>query len=57
MAILQLLDTIQVKGSVITIDAIGIQTEIAEKMKQKRADYTLEIKKNKKTVQGNMRIF
>lgn len=37
-AIPQLLDTIQVKGNVITIDAMGTQTEIAEKIKQNRAD-------------------
>ena len=32
-AIPQLLDTIQVKGCVITVDAMGTQTEIAEKIK------------------------
>ena len=47
-AIPKLLDTIQVKGSVITIDAMGTQTEIAEKIKQKRADYTLAVKETKK---------
>ena len=34
-AIPQLLDAIQVKGCVITIDAMGTQTEIAEKNKTK----------------------
>ena len=49
-AIPQLLDTIQVKGSVITIDAMGTQTEIVEKIKQKCADYTLSIKENPKNL-------
>lgn len=49
-AIPKLLDTIQVKGSVITIDAMGTQTEIAEKIKQKRADYTLAVKENQKNL-------
>ena len=39
-----ILDAIQVKGCVITIDAMGTQTEIVEKIKQKRADYTLAVK-------------
>lgn len=49
-AIPQLLDTIQVKGSVVTIDAMGTQTEIAEKIKQKQADYTLAVKENQKNL-------
>ena len=49
-AIPQLLDAIQVKGCVIMIDAMGTQAEIAEKIKQKRADYTLAVKENQKTV-------
>ena len=49
-AVPQLLDTIQVKGSVVTIDAMGTQTEIAEKIKQKQADYTLAVKENQKNL-------
>lgn len=49
-AIPQLLDTIQVKGCVITVDAMGTQTEIVEKIKQKRADYTLVVKENQKNL-------
>lgn len=49
-AIPQLLDAIQVKGGIITIDAMGTQTEIAEKIKQKRADYTLAVKENQKNL-------
>ena len=45
-AIPKLLDTINVKGCVITIDAMGTQTAIAEKIRAKRADYTLAVKEN-----------
>lgn len=54
-AIPQLLDAIQVKGCVITIDAMGTQTEIVEKMKQKRADYTLAVKENQKNLYHEIR--
>lgn len=49
-AIPQLLDVIQIKGSVITVDAMGTQTEIVEKIKQKHADYTLAVKENQKNL-------
>lgn len=49
-AIPQLLDIIQVKGSIITVDAMGTQAEIAEKIKQKYADYTLAVKENQKNL-------
>ena len=49
-AIPQLLDVIRIKGSVITIDAMGTQTEIAEKIRMKHADYTLAVKENQKNL-------
>lgn len=54
-AIPQLLDTIHVKGSVITIDAMGTQTEIAEKIRDKKADYTLAVKENQKKLYTEIR--
>lgn len=45
-----LLEVIQIKGNIITIDAIGIQIAIAEKIKSRRADYVLAIKGNQKTL-------
>ncbi len=47
-AIPELLDRIQIKGQVVTIDAMGTQTEIAEKIRGKRADYVLALKGNQK---------
>lgn len=49
-AIPELLDKIQIKGQIITIDAMGTQREIAEKIRSKRADYVLALKGN----QGNL---
>lgn len=49
-AIPQLLDTVRVKGHVITIDAMGTQTAIAEKIKAKRADYVLSVKESQKNL-------
>ena len=49
-AIPKLLDDLNVKGRIITIDAMGTQTEIAKKIRQKRADYVLALKGN----QGNL---
>lgn len=56
-AIPQLLDLIRVKGSVITIDAMGTQTEIAEKIRMKHADYTLAVKRTRKSIYRNSGIF
>ena len=54
-AIPELLDKIQIKGQVVTIDAMGTQTAIAEKVKSKRADYVLGLKKNQGTLYENVR--
>jgi len=45
-AIPELLDSLNVKGNIITIDAMGTQKEIAKKIRRKRADYVLALKKN-----------
>lgn len=45
-AIPELLDRIQIKGQIITIDAMGTQKAIAEKIRKKRADYVLALKGN-----------
>ena len=41
-----LLDQIEVKGSTISLDAMGTQTEIAKKIIKKQADYLLALKEN-----------
>ena len=45
-AIPELLDDLNIKGSIITTDAMGTQTEIVKKIRQKHADYVLALKGN-----------
>jgi predicted transposase YbfD/YdcC len=45
-AIPELLDMIDVEGSIVTIDAMGCQQEIAKKIVDKKADYVLALKDN-----------
>ena len=45
-AIPELLDRIQIKGQIVTIDAMGTQKAIAEKIRKKCADYVLAVKGN-----------
>ena len=45
-AIPQLLRALEVSGCIVTIDAIGCQTEIAEMIIDKEADYVLSLKEN-----------
>lgn len=51
-AIPELLDALFIEGSIVTLDALGAQPNIAEKIIEKSADYILQIKKNRiKTVE------
>jgi predicted transposase YbfD/YdcC len=45
-AIPELLDMLELAGCIVTIDAIGCQTDIAEKIVSKGADYVLSVKGN-----------
>ena len=45
-AIPDLLDTLDIKGANVTIDAAGCQKEIAKKIREKEGDYTLALKRN-----------
>ncbi len=49
-AIPELLEKIQVTGQIVTIDAMGTQTAIAEKIRNKKADYVLSLKANQGTL-------
>ena len=46
VAIPQLLELLEVSGCIVTIDAMGCQTEIAGQIISKRADYVLAVKEN-----------
>lgn len=53
-AIPALLDLIDVKSSLVTIDAAGTQTAIAEKIVEKGGDYLLAVKGNQPTLHNAM---
>ena len=48
IAIPTLLDLLELEGAIVTIDAMGCQTAIAEKIVSKGADYVLAVKENQK---------
>jgi len=52
-AIPQVLDLIDIKGDVVTIDAMGCQKAIAEKIREKKADYILSVKENQPALYKN----
>jgi len=49
-AIPKLLELLEIKGCIVTIDAMGCQTDIAEKIIAKQADYVLAVKDNQKSL-------
>jgi predicted transposase YbfD/YdcC len=47
-AIPELLDALFLEGAIVTIDAMGTQPHLAEKILSRKADYVLPVKKNRK---------
>jgi predicted transposase YbfD/YdcC len=57
-AIPKLLEILEISGALVTIDAMGCQTEIAQKIVAQDADYCLAVKGNQPTLhQGIMNFF
>lgn len=56
-AIPKLLEMLEINGCIVTIDAMGTQTEIAKKITEKGADYILSLKENQKTLYEDVRLF
>jgi len=56
-AIPELLDTINVEKSIVTIDAMGTQTKIAKKIISKKADYCLALKGNQSSIHDDVRLY
>ena len=54
-AIPELLDSLNIKGTIITIDAMGTQTAIVKKIRKKRADYVLALKGNQGSLMEDVR--
>src|SRR5712691_8537244 len=57
VAIPKLLDMLAIEGAIITIDAMGCQREIAQKIIDKKADYVLALKGNQGTLREDVEVF
>lgn len=56
-AIPALLELLDIKGCIVTIDAMGTQKSIAKKIREKEADYILSLKENQKIMYGEVSIY
>jgi predicted transposase YbfD/YdcC len=57
VAIPALLDMMSIEGAVVSIDAMGCQRDIAEKIIAKKADYILALKGNQGTLREDVEVF
>lgn len=56
-AIPELLASLNVKGHIITTDALGCQTEIVKKIRKKQADYVLAVKGNQPLLHEDVKLY
>lgn len=56
-AIPELIDLIDIKGKIITIDAIGTQENISNKIVSKKADYILKVKNNQRDLRDDIKTY
>jgi predicted transposase YbfD/YdcC len=56
-AIPELIETLNVKGHIITTDAMGTQTEIVKQIRKKRADYVLALKGNQAGMYEDVKLY
>ena len=56
-AIPKLLKMLEIKGCIVTIDAMGTQTDIAETIIDNGADYILSLKENHKTLYNDVKLY
>lgn len=57
IAIPKLLELLEIKGAIVTIDAVGCQKKIAGKIREKQADYILSLKENQGTLYKKIKFF
>jgi predicted transposase YbfD/YdcC len=57
IAIPRLLDMLALEGAIVTIDAMGCQRAIAQKIVDKKADYVLALKGNQGTLRDDVDLF
>jgi predicted transposase YbfD/YdcC len=56
-AIPMLLDMLELKGCIVTIDAMGCQKAITRKITEKNADYVLGLKGNQESIHDDVRLY
>jgi predicted transposase YbfD/YdcC len=56
-AIPALLELLKIKGCIVTIDAMGYQTEIGKTIRKKKADYVFALKGNQKNLHEDVKYF
>lgn len=56
-AIPKLLEMLELKGCIVTIDAMGTQVDIADKIVEKGADYVLSLKENQRNLYDEVKLF
>jgi predicted transposase YbfD/YdcC len=57
IAIPKLLDQLAIEGAIVTIDAMGCQRDIAQKIIDKKADYVLALKGNQGSLREDVELF
>jgi predicted transposase YbfD/YdcC len=57
VAIPRLLELLEIEGAIVTIDAMGCQRDIAQKIIDKKADYVLALKGNQGTLRADVELF
>lgn len=57
VAIPKLLDLLSIEGAIVTIDAMGCQRDIAQKILDKKADYVLALKGNQGSLREDVELF
>jgi predicted transposase YbfD/YdcC len=53
----ELIENLNVAGHIVTTDAMGCQTEIAKKIRKKKADYVLALKGNQGTLFDDVKLY
>jgi predicted transposase YbfD/YdcC len=52
-----LLDALNIKGHIVTMDAMGTQKEIVKKIRKKKADYVLALKGNQGSLHDDVKLY
>ena len=55
VAIPKLLSILEIKGCVISIDAMGCQKDIVDRIVEEKADYVIQVKDNQRELHQNLK--